>query len=478
MVIGIILSFVAVIAVIALDAAKKINLMAAVPLFLYFPVALNLVLLGWWLYTVLLVQYSVAAMIFCSLPLGLLILYWWLRLNIFPVRDGHKTGPRLKAMIGGRFIALRSVWAVMLEGILLLIFYPILSRNGVPTNILVINGVYALLLLLFLLANGTLRMFCTSRRLSIIRRVILLFTWWIPVVNLFVLGYVSRLVSEEYDYALYKANLNQTRVESDLCRTRYPLVMVHGVFFHDLRYFNYWGRIPKELIRQGATVYYGNQEAVGTIAYNAEDIRKKIFQVMEETGAEKVNIIAHSEGGLDARYAISTLEMGDYVASLTTMGSPHHGGRYMDFAVKLPEKVYRFIAKIFDNTFRRMGDKSPDFYNATRAFLPAISKEFNQEVPDSPGVYYQSFASKMNHPFSEPLLAFPYLFTKPLEGDNDGLVSVESSKWGNYRGLLVSKGFRGVSHADMIDLKRQDYKGFDIVETYVQIVAELKKMGY
>ena len=51
-------------------------------------------------------------------------------------------------------------------------------------------------------------------------------------------------------------------------------------------------------------IYYGNQEALGTIAYNAEDIRKRILQIREETGAEKVNIIAHSKGGLDARLSL------------------------------------------------------------------------------------------------------------------------------------------------------------------------------
>ena len=37
--------------------------------------------------------------------------------------------------------------------------------------------------------------------------------------------------------------------------------MVHGVFFRDFRCLNYWGRIPKELRRNGATVYYGQQRA-------------------------------------------------------------------------------------------------------------------------------------------------------------------------------------------------------------------------
>ena len=56
-----------------------------------------------------------------------------------------------------------------------------------------------------------------------------------------------------------------------------------------------------------------------------EDIKKKILEVIEKTGCEKVNIIAHSKGGLDSRYAISILGMDKYTASLTTISTPHRG---------------------------------------------------------------------------------------------------------------------------------------------------------
>ena len=69
--------------------------------------------------------------------------------------------------------------------------------------------------------------------------------------------------------------------------------------FRDLRYFNYWGRIPRELARYGADIYYGNQEAFATVAYNAGDIYRKIQEICRETGCEKVNIIAVSYTHLD-----------------------------------------------------------------------------------------------------------------------------------------------------------------------------------
>lgn len=79
---------------------------------------------------------------------------------------------------------------------------------------------------------------------------------------------------------------------------------------------------------------------------------------------------------------------------------------------------------------------------------------------------------------SDILLTIPYFFIKILEGENDGLVSISSAKWGNFKGVIKNKYHRGISHGDIIDLKRQDYKGFDVIEFYVQLVSELKKMGF
>ena len=61
---------------------------------------------------------------------------------------------------------------------------------------------------------------------------------------------------------------------------------------------------------------------------------------------------------------------------------------------------------------------------------------------------------------------------------NDGLVTIESARWGHFQKTFTSTGRRGISHGDMIDLKREDYKGFDVIEAYVEIVARLKEMGY
>ena len=216
-----------------------------------------------------------------------MIFYLWVRANVFPVMDSQPVGIRLKIMRGGAYISRLAMWTLLAQAVFLWIVYANWGGVFIPLWLCIGNGIYSLCALLFLFFNGGLRIFCTSRRLSLFPRLLILATVWIPLVNLVVLGYSCRLVQEEYQIACEREALHSTRVESQLCRTRYPLVLVHGVLFRDLKYFNYWGRIPRELIRNGATVYYGGQEAVGTVENNAQELRETIQQVIAQTWLRK-----------------------------------------------------------------------------------------------------------------------------------------------------------------------------------------------
>lgn len=84
----------------------------------------------------------------------------------------------------------------------------------------------------------------------------------------------------------------------------------------------------------------------------------------------------------------------------------------------------------------------------------------------------------MKNCFSDALLSVPYFFMKLLSHEpNDGLVTESSAKWGQFQGTLQSRK-RGISHGDMIDLKREDIKGFDVLECYIQLVENLKEEGF
>lgn len=116
-----------------------------------------------------------------------------------------------------------------------------------------------------------------------------------------------------------------------VCATKYPILLVHGVFFRDFKYLNYWGRIPKELEKNGARIYYGNHNSASSVAESAKQLKARILEITKESGCEKVNIIAHSKGGLDVRYMLSDGEAAERVASLTTINTPHRGCRFADY---------------------------------------------------------------------------------------------------------------------------------------------------
>ena len=146
-------------------------------------------------------------------------------------------------------------------------------------------------------------------------------------------------------------------------KLKYPILLVHGMGFRDYKLVGYWGRIPDELRKMGCDIHFGRQDSNGDIETNGRHIARRINEILEETGAEKVNIIAHSKGGLDSHYAISTLNMGDKVASLVTVSTPHHGSLTVDKLMKFPDPLIRFAGFCTDCWFRILGDKNPNTYN-------------------------------------------------------------------------------------------------------------------
>lgn len=328
--------------------------------------------------------------------------------------------------------------------------------------------------------NGIIRVYLTSAQLGIKTRVIGIICGWIPVAHLVALGMIIRTASREVRVENDKLLLNEKRKQDEICRTKYPILLVHGVFFRDYRYLNYWGRIPKELEKNGAVLFYGRQQSAASVEESGREIAARIKEILEETGAEKVNIIAHSKGGLDSRYAISQLDIAPYVASLTTINTPHYGCEFAEYLLeKIPKHQQDTLAGAYNSALRKLGDHDPDFMAAVADLTACACEERNKMVLDMEGVYYQSVGSKLNFAGSGRFpLNFSYRLVKSFDGKNDGLVGEKSFPWGeNYQFLMV-EGKRGISHGDMIDLNRENLKEFDVREFYVQLVAELKAKGF
>lgn len=327
---------------------------------------------------------------------------------------------------------------------------------------------------------GIIRIYVSSRQLGIKWRVIGILCGWIPVVHLIVLGKLISLASGEAVLENEKLIKDKTRQADRVCATRYPILMVHGVFFRDFRYLNYWGRIPAALEANGATIFYGNHQSAASVADSGREIADRIQQILKETGCGKVNIIAHSKGGLDSRYAISKLGMAPYVASLTTINTPHRGCEFADYLLgKIPEKQQQTVANAYNSALKKLGDTNPDFIAAVTDLTASACENLNRELPDPQGVYIQSTGSCMKKPSGGRFpLNTTNAFVKHFDGENDGLVGYESFKWGSNFIYLKPQGRRGISHGDVIDLNRENIDAFDVREFYVELVSDLKRRGF
>ena len=107
------------------------------------------------------------------------------------------------------------------------------------------------------------------------------------------------------------------------------IVLAHGIFgFGDLlpgfpslvNYFNgvelHLGGFPK--------VFVPSVNPIGRIEQRAKQLASAIAN--KKGFADPVHIIAHSMGGLDARFLITHLrDVGQRVATLVTIGTPHGG---------------------------------------------------------------------------------------------------------------------------------------------------------
>ncbi|KAI8371338.1 uncharacterized protein BYT42DRAFT_594946 [Radiomyces spectabilis] len=271
---------------------------------------------------------------------------------------------------------------------------------------------------------------------------------------------------------------------------RAPIALCHGLYGFDKRgpelfpllQVHYWGGIEEALAKLGAKVI----------------------------------------GGLDCRYLVSHIKNRPYhVQSLTTISTPHRGSPVMDWfrdhvgvgmtdalvdaatrkmetnntaakktaydegsivSARLPLLSWTLadIAKMPSNLLDPVVSKvvqlldTPAYANLTTDYC---KHHFNPNTPDDPNVAYYSYGASTELPVWS-FLGLPNQLVKEKEGENDGLVSVESAKWGKY--IKTVK-------ADHWDLNGQRYRwrsskpsdsGFNTVEFYLELATHLYHQGH
>ena len=411
--------------------------------------------------------------------LGAAIVISVIRLLTFcikPVRSG-KDYPGLSIIHGGCVQLKTYRTAIVFHIVVFVVWKTIGEIKLLPSLIFWGTAAAECILVCF---SGGLRLVIRSTQLSVVQRVLLIMFWWLPGINYFIVRSGEKTAWEEFERETARIELDNTRAENEICKTKYPILLVHGIFFRDLNYFNYWGRIPKELIKNGAQIYYGKHRSAASVQECGEELYRRICEITDSTGCGKVNIIAHSKGGLDVRYAASLPGACERIASITTINSPHCGCNYADYLIKkLPSGVFAFISAKYNAALSRLGEKNSDFAAGVRDLTAKSCAERNSSLPLPPGVYCQSVGTYMKKLSSAgfPLNAAYVLVKFFSSAPNDGLVDVGSMRWGNDFTVFEPKTKRGISHGDIIDLFREDIPGFDVREEYVKLVEGLKLKG-
>ncbi|HEY4244503.1 MAG TPA: triacylglycerol lipase [Kofleriaceae bacterium] len=244
----------------------------------------------------------------------------------------------------------------------------------------------------------------------------------------------------------------------------YPIVLAHGLFgFDHLGPLDYFYGISDALTADGRVVYAPRVDAVQSAAVRGAQLVDAIEAFRAQTGAQKVVIIGHSQGGLDARWAAANDP--DHVAAVVTVATPHRGSPVADVALGVTTITGTGSTAALDvlaDFFGLSTDGSDtDFSGAIDSLSSAGAAAFNETVLDVPGIPYFSIAGRSGYAGASdcPAAAAPFMgtwdsSTDPLKVElvpvaailaaaalpdtpvQDGLVTVDSAKWGTFLGCV------------------------------------------
>ena len=250
-------------------------------------------------------------------------------------------------------------------------------------------------------------------------------------------------------------------------KLRAPIVLVHGLFgFDRLQVANYtiasyFPRIPEALQAAGNRVLVPTLSPTGGAAQRAQQLKDFL---QREFPGDPVHLIAHSLGGLDARWMIAHLGMANRVLTLTTLGTPHRGTAFADWGVTKFERVLKPVLGFF-------GVPLQAFYDLTTAKCRA----FNEQTPDAPAVRYFSVAGNHDGSYLAPGWLLPYGVVLRAEGPNDGVVAQSSAKYGESFDVWDGDHFSLVNWINPMGYSRGVR---DAVPHYAGIVRKLADLGF
>jgi len=262
--------------------------------------------------------------------------------------------------------------------------------------------------------------------------------------------------------------------------TRFPLVLVHGwTGWGEIGPVEYFYNVPDFLAGYGYPVYVPVCDPYNSVEVRSEQLAPQLDWILDQTRARKLDLVAHSQGGLDARRVISTLGYGDRVAALVTVATPHHGTPIADIALGLlpgpAQEALAFLLELLGAAGGNQSDAIASFESLTTTY---VEDEFNPHNPDDPRVRYVSWTG-LTCPLGiecgdicDVEIRWAYDLIYLAAGDNDGMVPVSSAPWGDYRGTVPADHFDEIGQLLGVTGPNFDHEAF-----YLQLARDLAAAG-
>lgn len=261
--------------------------------------------------------------------------------------------------------------------------------------------------------------------------------------------------------------LSQLAISSE----KAPFIFAHGFF---VPHHVYTHVVPlKQLFRtMDREIHIAKTPMIGSIEHRGKILVEEIRRLVP---SGKFHLIGHSMGGLDARYALTFTDIAERCLSLTTLATPHRGSEIADIVVDIVDHGRTELLSEIPGA-DKMVQLFKRFMGSVRDLTTDNMREhFNLEVQNTRGVEYYSLGFEIPLPFffyTTQVELFPiFRFFMDLNLPNDGVVTVESSKWGTYLGTMWGDH---ISETSQIPFAGR-FMFYDVFKTVIKNAQKLER---
>jgi len=205
----------------------------------------------------------------------------------------------------------------------------------------------------------------------------------------------------------------------------HTIILAHGILGYGTilgvsSLLNYFNGVREHLEQQGHTVFAPHVNPIGSVAQRGQQLAAAILAVAPS--GNPLHVIAHSMGGLDARYALCNVaNVAERVKTLVTIGTPHRGSAVADAVANHTDPLFDYVPKPLVALLQANA-------GGLRGLTTAVAGQFDDATPDSAGVRYIEVAGDASRESNELWLFKLASASGRIRGEvNDGVVTRSSA---------------------------------------------------